>query len=145
MRTNIGEKGIYDIYKYYKSITKDPLDLKLFREIVFTFNKRIMNEILQGAANIRLPARLGYIRIKKTKMNYKNLKFDYGTYNKTGIKSFHLNEHSDDFKARILWDKSTCIVRGKRPWSFTASRENKRALCSIMKENGGHKRYTEEL
>lgn len=145
MRLNIGEKGIYDMYRFYRERIKDPLSFELFRKIIFQHNRQLMTEVLQGAANVRLPNRLGFIRVRKTKMNYKHLKFDYGTYNKTGVKAFHLNEHSDDFKARVLWDKSRCIVKGKRPWSFKPSRENARMLSTIMKEEGGHKRYTEEL
>ena len=145
MRIDIKEKGIYSLYKYYKENSTDILSFPIFRQVIFTYNKMLMQEILNEASNIRLPYRLGYLRIKKSKMSYKHLKFDYGTYNKTGIKAFHLNEHSDDYKARILWDKCKCIVKGKRPWSFKPSRKNSRALAAIMKTNGGHKKYTEEL
>lgn len=143
MRIDKGERGIYDLFKYYKETVKDPLDFKLFRAICFAHNKALSEEIIEKGSNVRLPNRLGYFRIKKTKMNYKNLKFDYSTYNKTGVKAYHLNEHSDDFRARFLWNKSKCIVKGKRPWSFTPSRKNKRAVAKVMLTN--HIIYTEEL
>lgn len=143
MRINKGERGIYDMYKYYLCNTSNGVTFEVFREIVFKHNKYLAEEIISKGTNIRLPNRLGYIRVRKTKMNYKNLKFDYGTYNKTGVKAFHLNEHSDDFKARVLWNKQKCIVKGKRPWSFTPSRENKRAVSKVMQSN--HQIYMEEL
>ena len=144
MKKNIGERGLHALYKFYKSRVTLPVDFKLFKAIVGQHNKLLMECILEYGDNIRLPNRLGYMRVKKTKMNYKYLMFDYGTYHKTGLKTFHLNEHSDDFKARLLWNKSKCIVKGRRPWSFTPTRENSRRLSSNMQERGGHKRYNEE-
>lgn len=143
MRVDKGERGIYDLYKYYSQTIKDPVEFTIFREIIFTHNKMMADEIIRQGSNVRLPNRLGYFRIRKTKMNYKSLKFDYGTYNKTGVKAYHLNEHSDDFRARFLWNKAKCIVKGKRPWSFTPSRENKRAVSKVMQTD--HKIYTEEI
>ena len=140
-----GEDGIYSLYKVYKKEVKEPMDFKTYRRVLFAFNKRLMDEILEGASNIKLPARLGCIRVKKTKMNYKRLMFDYGEYNKSGLKTYHTNTHSDDYKVRILWEKSKCIIRGKEPWSFIPARINKRRLAKLMKEEGGHKRYTEEI
>jgi hypothetical protein len=143
MRVDKGERGIVELYKYYSLGSGNTLDFKTFREVLFRHNKAIAEEVIDKGSNVRLPNRLGYLRVRKTKMNYKSLKFDYGTYNKTGIKSFHLNEHSDDFKARVLWNKGKCIVKGKRPWSFTPSRENKRAVSKVMQTN--HQIYTEEI
>lgn len=140
-----GEDGIYSLYKVYKKNVQDPMDFKTYRRVIFSFNKALMVEILEGASNIKLPARLGCIRVKKTQMTYKRLMFDYGEYNKSGLKTYHTNTHSDDFKVRILWEKSKCIISGKAPWSFTPARINKRRLAKLMKEDGGHKRYTEEL
>jgi len=143
MRIDKGERGIYDLYKYYKSVVKEPLEFRTFRAVCFANNRLMAEEIIEKGSNLRLPNRLGYLRIRKTKMNYKNLKFDYSTYNKTGVKAYHLNEHSDDFRARFLWNKAKCIVKGKKPWSFTPSRHNKRAVAKVMLTD--HKIYTEEL
>lgn len=145
MRKDIGERGIHELYKFYKTTVDNPVEFKMFKAIICKHNRLFMDCVLEYGDNVRLPNRLGYIRVKKTKMDYKNLMFDYGTYHKTGLKTFHLNEHSDDFKARLLWNKSKCIVAGKRPWSFTPSRENSRRLSSNMQESGGHTRYKEEL
>ena len=140
-----GEDGIYSLYKVYKKVVEEPLDFKTYRRVIFAFNKMIMDEILEGASNIKLPARLGCIRVKKSKMTYARLMFDYGEYNKSGLKTYHTNVHSDDYKVRILWEKSKCIISGKTPWSFIPARINKRRLAKLMKENGGHKRYQEEI
>lgn len=145
MRVNIGEKGVYHIYKYYKKTVNNPVEFKVFRKILFTHNKLLMQQVLEEGHMVRLPARLGRIRVRKTEMNYKQLKFDYGTYNKTGVKSYHVNTHSDDFKVRIFWEKSMCIVKGKTPWSFTPSRYNKRKLGKLMQETNGHNKYAQDI
>ena len=143
MRIDIGELGIKDLYKHYIETTKGSLTYKQFKNVVYLHNKKLVDEVLDGYT-VKLPYRLGNLRIKKTKMNYDYVKFDYGTYNKTGIKAVHLNEHSDDFKARILWEKSKCIVDGKRPYCFQPTRVNfKRRLSGIMSIVNGHKRYLE--
>lgn len=143
MRVNIGELGIHDMYNYYKVRVKNPISFDRFKAIAYTTNKLVVDKVLEGDT-VKLPYRMGYLRVRKTKMNYDYLKFDYGTYNKTGIKAVHLNMHSDDFKARILWDKSKCIVAGKRPYCFQPTRVNfKRRLSAIMKTPGGHSRYLE--
>lgn len=144
MRVALGEKGLKDMYAYYLVKAKSPVTYKEYVQICTAHNKLLMELVLYYSANIRLPHRLGYLRIKKTKMNYKYLKLDYGTYNKTGEMVYHLNEHSDDFKARFLWEKSKCVVKGKRPYCFQPTREHKRSLAEIMKSPGGHKIFSEE-
>jgi hypothetical protein len=141
MRVAIGELTLKDIYKKYKSSTKRPVDYKIFREICYRHNQIMMERVLERGERIRLPYRLGYIKVKKTKMNYNYMMFDYETFNKTGIKAFHMNEHSDDYKARILWEKSKCIVPGKRPYCLKFTRDHKRKLASIMKRPNGHSIY----
>jgi hypothetical protein len=141
MRVAIGELTLKDIYKKYKEGKKNPLDYKEFREICYMHNQLFMERVLVAGERMRIPFRLGFIRVKKTKMNYKYMMFDYETFNKTGEKVFHMNDHSDDFKARILWEKSKCIVPGKRPYCLRLTREYKRKLASIMKTPNGHNRY----
>lgn len=144
MRVAIGEKGIREMYAYYLTTTTNPLGYEDYVKVCHAYNKQVMHQILHEAANFRLPYRLGYLRVKKIKMNYKYLKMDYGLYNKTGEKAYHLNEHSDDYKVRILWEKSKCVIKGKRAYSLTITREHKRELARIMKTPGGHKIYSEE-
>jgi hypothetical protein len=144
MRVNIQEKGLKQIYDFYLSSTKSPVTYKEFAIICKQHNKLFMEYVLDKAANMRLPFRLGFLRVKKTKMDYKHMKLDYGTYNKTGQKVYHMNEHSDDFKVRILWEKSKCVIPGKRVYCFQPTRDNKRKLASIMKADKGHNKYLEE-
>lgn len=145
MRVDVGELGLKQIYKFYCSKTKTPLSYTDFKEVCSMYGKIARRKVIDEGLVIPLPFRLGHIRVRKTQMNYKYMKFDYETFNKTGIKSFHMNDHSDDFKAKIQWDKSKCIVKGKLPYAFTFTRDWKRSLAAVMKSPGGHKRYFEDI
>lgn len=141
-RVSIGEFGIHEMYKYYKSTRKDPVDYKTYKAICEEYAKICANKIIEESVHLRFPF-VGILRIKKTKQQYKTLKFDFQTYRETGIKAYHLNEHSDDFYAKWFWHKSNCRLPGKLPYSFTATRDNKRHLAKVMKSPGGHNRYYE--
>ncbi len=101
MRVNVGELGLSEIYKFYCNKIKTPLNFSEFKTICSMYGKIARRKIVDEGQTIPLPFRLGHIRVKKTQMNYKYMKFDYETFNKTGIKSFHMNDHSDDFKAKL--------------------------------------------
>jgi hypothetical protein len=65
-------KGINDIYKFYKDKFKeDAIDEKIFKSIFYTLNKEISNLIITRSFEYRLPYRMGYLRIKKRKLNLK--------------------------------------------------------------------------
>lgn len=142
MRVAVGEQGLHEVYELYKKKVKKPVEFTVFKAICTLHNKLVMQKVMEGV-NFRVPFRLGFIRVKKTKMTFSKLKFDYGEFNKTGIKSFFLNDHSDGFKAKLLWEKSKCIVKGKRPYCFQPTREWKRTLAAVMKTDGGHKQFME--
>lgn len=117
-----------------------PVDLKNHREICQEFNEIICEEILKGE-EFKMPGRFGNMRIvkSKTKMDVEKLKYDYGHYRKTGEKVFHINKHSDGYKAKWYWGKKNCRIKGKSYYCFKPSRENKRKLAEAMFRPHGHK------
>ncbi len=142
--------NIEDIYKFYKKAIanksiKYKVTLAQYKDICYSYNQTITDLILNHSQCVKLPYRLGEIGIKKRKMNYKEkyLKFDYGEYNKTGNKTFHLNAHSNEWKARWYWSKKRCVVINKSLYSFTPTMTNKRKLSAIMLQKGGHKKFYE--
>ena len=139
--------GSDECYKYYKdeikkiAVTEKELDSllvdkKLFRTICDEFNKLLIDEILISSEEIRLPYRLGTIRIKKSKMKYddKNkLKIDWAASKKLGKRIYHLNDHTGGYKYRFYWTKG--IVKNITAYSFIPTRTNTRRLASILKDN----------
>ena len=140
------ELGIKNSYKHYRSNDYTTKDEKVlyddYRKICYAVNAKIAEKMLEGR-QIKFPFNLGQLFIRKVKNNFKNLKFDYAHFNKTGEKSFHLNTHSSKFHAKWFWQKISCRIPGNKIYSFIPSRENKRALARVMKQPGGYKRYLE--
>lgn len=135
MRTKVN----VSIENMYSSYPKK-IDKKTFKLILYTLNKLIAKYILNGDT-VALPHSLGGIAIRKDKMQFTKLHFDYSEYNKTGIKSFFLNGHSGEFYSYPYWNKKACRVKNKVAYRFDLTRENKRALAKIMKQNNGHHRF----
>jgi hypothetical protein len=140
------ELGVKDIYKYYRSkdttTKEDKVLYDEFRRISYAINKKIAEKMLEGKF-IKLPFNLGNFYIRKVRNNFKNLKFDYAHYNKTGEKVVHLNSHSNQYHAKWFWQKISCRIPGHTIYSFIPSRQNKRNLAKLMKEPGGYKKYLE--
>lgn len=83
---------------------------KQFKDIWFDIADDVFKEILEDSKSLKLPFGLGeQFRIQKKKMpigllqKKKTLKFDYGSYIKTGSKKFYLNEHTDYYRYKFYW------------------------------------------
>lgn len=128
-------------YQYYiKDISENSkyhIEYNLYRSICEDTNKLISDELLEGTF-LNLPYRLGLIRIKKHKINYKNLKPDFGLFNSTEgeLKNKHLNEHSGGYYCMFYWNKKSCVVKNKTYYCFIPTRTNKRRLAKNIKEQG---------
>src|SRR6478736_2712851 len=100
-------KHIYEYYiKDVPETSKYNIEYKLFRTICEEFNKELSKQVLDGLF-FEMPYRLGTIRIKKRKVDLKNLKPDFGLFNKSNeqYKNKHLNEHSNNYYVRYYWNK----------------------------------------
>tara|TARA_Y100000816_G_C25802193_1_gene420145 strand:+ start:172 stop:636 length:465 start_codon:yes stop_codon:yes gene_type:complete len=129
--------GSNEVYKYYKDnvIPELQVDKQTFRKICDEFNKLVIDEILVNSEEVRLPYRLGTIRVKKSKMKYddKNkLKIDWAASRKLGKRIYHLNDHTGGYKYRFYWTKG--IVKNITAYSFIPTRTNTRTLASILKD-----------
>ena len=129
--------GSNDVYTHYKNtvIPELQVDKQKFRKICDEFNKLFIDEILVNSEEMRLPYRLGTIRIKKSKMKYddKNkLKIDWAASRKLGKRIYHLNDHTGGYKYRFYWTKG--IVKNITAYSFIPTRTNTRTLAGILKD-----------
>lgn len=134
-------------FKFFKKIakTKDPkyrISLKRYRNIVYLFNKKLLQALLKGKI-IELPYDLGNLRIKKKPLNIEVAKLNVPLYMKTGEKTRYYNEHSEGFRAAFYWQKEKCSVAGSYMFAFESTKTNKQALSAIMKKDGGHKTFLE--
>ena len=67
-------KTMRDAYKLYKSEYPDTVDYSTYASIIKTFNKQLMDKILDDAFEFEMPYRLGTLRIKKTKIKNNDFK-----------------------------------------------------------------------
>ena len=140
------DNGTQEVYKYYKNEVKKIcnteedlegilVDRSLYQTICDEFNKLLIDEVLISSEEIRLPYRLGTIRIKKSKMKYddKNkLKIDWAASKKLGKRIYHLNDHTGGYKYKFYWTKG--VVKNITAYSFIPTRTNTRRLASILKD-----------
>lgn len=117
------------------------LTKKQVKQVMYLFNKILSSWLIEKGYRYKLPHRLGYFEVAKTKMQYHLLKFDYGEWNKTGLKVYHENNHSDGWYARLHWEKKGSRVINKKWYYFKLVRANQRMIAKQMKEN--HKIYRE--
>ena len=133
--------------KFFKKLQQNydeeyHLTLNEYKDIIYLFNKKLSNKLLQGKV-FDLPYNLGQLRIKKKKLNINTAKPNIQEYMKSGIKSKHYNEHSDGFVGSLYWKKESCTVPGSYMFSLNFTDTNKKKLAQVMKIKGEHKRFFE--
>ena len=129
-------KAIKDAYQLYKQDYPGNVEYSVYAYIIKTFNRKLMKKIFYEAFEFEMPYRLGSLRIKKTKTWFdpKTMKVDWQKTKEIGKRVYHMNEHTNYFNFRFFWKKKIAVFVNKSLYSFTASRDNKRKLSSILKD-----------
>jgi len=111
------------------------IDYRTYRAVIEEFNKKTVNDILTNTGELKLPYRLGSVRIQKKKMKFETskMKIDWQATRKVGTKIYHMNDHRDNYQYRWYWRKKDVIVKNKTLYCFIASRANKRELARLLK------------
>ena len=143
-------KTLKDSYKFYTEDFSEQsaffVEYSVYKNICIDFNKMICKYILEEAGEFELPYRMGTLRIKKTKMDYSNKNYmrpDWKRTKELGRTVYHLNDHTGGFRYRWAWDKSSIRTVGKKLYSFTATRTNKRTLAALLKDEDKNIDYFE--
>ncbi len=153
--------GLKDLYQFYKSRPKNPVDNKTFGNIMREYNTEILRLIIFEGLDYTMYARLGSLRIRKFDNSLKlnkdgevrnKLRPDWGKTRakwaqlypgKTAeeIKSipnkpiiYHLNEHSDGYIFKWFWDKTTSNLVNQSVYKFEPVRQIKRLAAKAWKE-----------
>lgn len=143
-----------DFYKLYKEKYKGRdynIPFGKYSELLNQCNQRLSEMIIEDGFDFNIPFRLGRVRIRIKKMNFKYLKPDWkatkelwkedkeAKENKQLV--FHLNDHSDNYRAEWFYDKRTANYKNKSVYEFIATRKNKRAINPTIRRNGIKKYY----
>lgn len=147
------DKSLKDAYALYlkkfdfpsqgsKFSESNPKNLALsyeeYKQVVTACFESVMHEVLYKSKTFAVPFNLGEMRIQKKKMDIgflndnKNLKIDWGYFQKTGKIIKHLNEDRDNCRYKFYW---LCKKgpSGKSYYKFEPLRERRRELAKIIK------------
>lgn len=132
------------IHAGYQKQYSEKIDIKLFRNVLEEFNRRMMQVVHDGHM-AHLPFKMGQVYIEKRKLNFEHLKLDYGHWRKTGEKLFHTNRHSDGFQAYYHWRKDYMTIPHNKIYEWVPTRGHSRKLAQLLFQPGGHKAYLEYI
>lgn len=132
--------GLKDLYKYYKDTTLKALIVpyNTFAAVIKDLSAEIMDKILLESKEVKFKSNLGYLRVKKRKMRFKNtenLRIDWAATKKVGKKVYHLNEHRDGYRYKFHWTKADSRVPNMSVYHFRPCRYNSRRLADILQNN----------
>lgn len=130
-----GSLTIRDIYKKYKEVTpkESRIDYKLFAKIIKECNKEVLRVITEEAVTLRLPMRLGLLKVSKYERSYAVKKYrwalDFKATKENGFPVYHDQKYIYGWR----WNKKTSIIKNKSKYKFIASRRAKRAVPRALK------------
>jgi hypothetical protein len=141
MRVKKNRDTLEQSYSLYTEDNLTAVSKKLYKEVCYAFNKELAKLLIQEGVVWKLSNKLGYLGIKRRKMKFQVPKLDFGEYRKTGVKTYHLNTHSNEWYSFCHWQKKDCRIKGKSNYQFILSRDNKRNLAKLMQQEDGYKIY----
>ena len=138
-------KNIRDSYKLYKNSTAHPVDIKIYLNLISSYNKFLMEKVLEGK-EVTLPSRMGTLSIvgKEQKIRFNEegkliglapdwvqtkILWESNSEAKAQKKIlYHTNSHTDSVRYKYLWSKKNVLVENKTLYSLRLTRTNKRAV-----------------
>lgn len=153
-----------DIYTFYKERFKDKaLPKNVVKEIYKRLFPEIVKLIVFENLDYRMPARLGYLRVKKKEVgpkitdegeldtrslsiNWKKTRRlwqdKYPEKTEEELKEIknkplirELNDHSNNYRMIWYWDKTTSNVKNQNAYYVNVTRDNDKILSSGIKTN----------
>lgn len=128
-----------DIYTAYMEDKEEDspynIPYSLFVDLITEYLKEISQNILEGGIYM-LPYSMGDISVvgKRPKnLNKKTVRPDWGLFNKSGIYSIYMNDHTDYRKYMFRWSKMQAKVKNMKSYRLVFTRENKRKLAAKLK------------
>lgn len=160
---NNADVSLKELYKNYKSKSKNPVPYKIYAEFLKEYNQRIIQAIIYENLEYKMPFKLGFIRIQKRKLtpyikngelikkhlhpDWKRTR-DYWAEKYPGKTSeelklisdkkvlLHHNDHTNGYSVRFYWDKRVSTVKNQTAYIFKATRTTKEDLAKFIKKTG---------
>lgn len=144
-RTKIGYRT--NSRQSYNNFCKNHPDIKItfsqFKDVISTCNQMITDYVLETGEKFKLPFGFGELSVDKWKpkkyveyngKQYINLPVDWVKTKKVGTLVYNLNAHTDGFRFKWYWFKSTARFEGSRCFVFKPCRKISRKLSSNLKK-----------
>lgn len=163
-------KHIYKMYVAKKEEkNQTPLIESKFKGVAYSFMKGLSDLILKEAFEYKIPARMGYLRIRSSKLKYKIRDgriipkkgiINWGECRKLWYEMnpgltlkeiklikdkpiiFYTNEHTNGEVYRWYWDKHTCMVPRHTIYTFEPVKQNRIKLGEISNDDNFECKYT---
>lgn len=129
--------SLKDFYSFYKEscIAKNIKyqSYSTFSKVLKDFNTRCRDKIVYNSEVLKLPFRLGELYIKKFEVNYeednkKSWRIDFKKSKELGQRVYF----GAPYGYRWTWNKSKCVVRGKRHYAFKPCRKASRLIADAV-------------
>jgi thiol-disulfide isomerase/thioredoxin len=160
---NNASYALRELYKEYKSMSDNPVEYKVYAELLKEYNDRIIKAIIYDNLEYKMPYRLGYLRLQKLKkipffkdgkLIKKHISPDWKRTKEFWEKEYpgltteeldlipdkkvliHHNDHTDGYSARWYWDKRFSNVKNQSCYIFKATRTAKETLAAFIKKIG---------
>lgn len=149
----ISHFGMYDYYKYYKNNVSNPVPSDVHRDIIWAMNRALGKELATNGYEIKLPKRLGIIRLNKAKsrcwfedgklktnrpVDFKTTKELWARNPEAKAKKLlvrYENSHSDGYTFKIFYSKRSANFKNKSVYQVQINRNIKRNLNKSIKLN----------
>lgn len=155
-----------DFYKYYKSISKNPVSYLIFSTILTQYFEYRIQLLIFNNIDINFPYRMGTLGIRKvgdciylTKDGKLKYLVDWGSTNKLWSKIYpnstaeeikkiknkpliyYTNDHTNGKVYDFIWDKFTSNFKYKSYYKFSITRKWKRTLKNFIVNSKNIKYY----
>ena len=106
-----------------------------FRHICSDFNRKASERIISESETLKMPFRLGSIRVRKRKLDVnRKINIDWEATKKYKKVIYHLNEHTDGYGYYFFHDRTEARFKNQGRSRFKAARANGRLLAKALKE-----------
>jgi hypothetical protein len=120
--------------RFIKETGAKDISYKLFKRIVETTNKKILDKAMTGRYGVRLP-KLGILKLIKVKPTKLLKKIDWGRYKKDGVYTTYKNYHTEGYMYRVFFYLYEKKVIPFGFYNFKLARVAQRTITSKIKEN----------
>lgn len=104
---------------------------KEYAAICKEFNQAMMEEVLEGR-EMQLPGDLGYLVVRKRKMDFDKLKINMKATKEMGMTIYYTNDHSRNFYYRFCWKRNTYLHHEISLFNFVVARRWKKQLSEAI-------------